>query len=284
MLWLIYAIVAMFAEGIKDVINRFVMLSEDPYAYAFIGNILASVFFFILLLIAGITLPKESFAWIFVLLSSIVWVIIMIVANYSYKYTEVSIRAPISEIKLLILLVLSALVLSEAIVLKKLIGTLLIFGGLFVISYKGKKLFGRLSEKGVKLTLLASLFGAMVILIDKKGMGYFTPETYGFFVYLIPTFILLFFLRNKKKELKSIISKRWIYMVSVAILSSLYYLFKLKALVLVDASIAFPVIRISSLITVLGGVIFLRERKEILKKIIATVLIMIGAILIVGAA
>ncbi|MGC9310425.1 MAG: hypothetical protein ACP5E4_01735 [Candidatus Aenigmatarchaeota archaeon] len=53
----------------------------------------------------------------------------------------------------------------------------------------------------------------------------------------------------------------------VVVLGMLGYYFNLKAYTLADAGLVFPIIRLSALISILGGfLVFRDERKEVFKK------------------
>ncbi|PIN74644.1 hypothetical protein COV18_07170 [Candidatus Woesearchaeota archaeon CG10_big_fil_rev_8_21_14_0_10_37_12] len=50
-----------------------------------------------------------------------------------------------------------------------------------------------------------------------------------------------------------------------------------------EVGLVFPIVRASALVSVLGGIMFFREeRKEIAKKLIATLVIIVGVILLSG--
>jgi uncharacterized membrane protein len=145
-----------------------------------------------------------------------------------------------------------------------------------------KKFFGKLSDRGVQLTLLVALLSATVAIIDKKSMSFFTAGTYGFLVYLVPAIFLAFIVMKRKPKLRSLIKNNGKFVVLAAVFSVLFYYSLLMAYSLTDASPVFPITRLSTLLAVFGGVIFLRERKETLKRIIASVVIITGAVFIAG--
>jgi len=281
MIWLIYALISVIAAGFQGIIHRKVMLTEDPYSYALLENVLTALIF-IPLLYTEFVLPSSKIAWLLVIFSSIMWVFIAIIGFYAYKYAEASVKAIISQSRVLFLFIFSVILLSETITIEKIIGIFLIFCGLIILTYKPKIKFGTLKDKGVQLTLIGALLSAFVAIIDKKSLDYFTPGTYGFLVYLIPALIFIIFGRKHYHDIKKILKTKKIYLITVVFLGFLFYYFQLKAYSLAEVSQVFPITRLSALITVIGGIIFLRERKELGKKIISTLIILIGAILLSG--
>jgi len=204
MIEIIFAILAAISDGTKDFFNRVVMIKEDPYVYGFIQNVIATLLFIPLFL--SVKFPTNNIVYLFILLSALAWVGIAIIGNYSYKYTEVSLRAPISQIRIIILLILSMLFLSEKLTLNKGIGTLLIFIGLFVLRFKGGKF--DIKNKGIQLTVLTACLVALAAIFNKIALNYTVPEFQGFLIYLIPTVILFFFLKGRKKAFDKHIDKR----------------------------------------------------------------------------
>ncbi len=275
MIEIIFAILAAISDGTKDFFHRVVMIKEDPYVYGFIQNVIATLLFIPLFL--SVKFPTNNIVYLFILLSALAWVGIAIIGNYSYKYTEVSLRAPISQIRIIILLILSMLFLSEKLTLNKGIGTLLIFIGLFVLRFKGGKF--DIKNKGIQLTVLTACLVALAAIFNKIALHYTVPEFQGFLIYLIPTVILFFFLKGKKKKFRSLFKNQWKIVLFGSVLGAAFTYLSLKAYALADVSTIFPIIKTSALITVLLGIIFLKE-KQILRKIIATTIVLIGIIFI----
>lgn len=204
-----------------------------------------------------------------------------LIGFHAYKFTPVSLKTPFSQSRIIFLFLFSILILSEVITLKKLLGTLIIFVGIVILTYHKRKIFGRLTDKGVQLTLLTAFLFALVALIDKTAMKYFTAGMFGFLVYLIPGLILLLFVKKRTSPTKQLIKNKWPYVLAVIILGAAFYYSKLRAYSLADVSLVFPIIRTSTLISVLGGIIFLNEKEDLLKKIFSTFIIVLGMLILI---
>jgi len=277
MIWLIFALISAVCESTKSLLHRKVMITEDPYAYAMFENIFAALIF--LIFISQFIFPNEIQAWLIVSFASILWLLISVLSQYSYKYTKVSIQEPLKQTRLLWVLLIGIIFLHELITLNKIIGTLFIFVGLIIISYQKKSNFGSFKDKGVQITLIYSFLFALVTIIDKYALNYFNAETYGFLVYLLPGIILLIMNRKSKhEEILNLIKKFWLAILIVAITSFGYYYFKLKALELADATLVFPIIRGATILTVLGGIILFNEKENLFKKLISIFIIFIGIV------
>lgn len=280
-MWLLFAIIAAISGGARSLLHRAVMKTEDALSYAFVENAITAAVFIPLLTIE-FSLPGQIEAWALVLLSAFLWSIIALVSMKSYKHSEVSIREPVSHSRIIIVFFLSVFLLSEAVMAEKIAGTLLIFAGMIIITYERKDRLGKLKDRGVQLTLVASILMALVTIVDKYGLNYFAPGTYGFIVYVIPAAILGIFASRKMKGIANLAHNKGIYVLAAIILGAVFYYFNLKALEAAEASIVFPVIRMSTMVAVLGGIIFLGERKDIAKKLASTIIIIAGAVLLAG--
>jgi uncharacterized membrane protein len=281
MLWFLLAMVSAIASASQNIFHRKIMMTENPYAYAFLENIFTGLLFVPAAILAW-NLPREPVAWALAVCSSILWSLIAVIAMHTYKYTKVSLRAPISESRSLWLLIFSAIILGEFITMQKIFGVILIFIGLVYLNYK-KGSWGSFADRGVQLTLLVAIISALTAVVDKKATAYFSPGVYGMIVYLLPAlFIGTYAVTKKGKDVQHIIETKQLWLVAVVILGFVFYFCQLSALKLADASVVYPVLRMSSLFTVLGGIIFLNERQDIIKKIISTIIVIAGVLLVSG--
>ncbi len=281
MIGIILAVLAAISKGFEKVINRLILIKEDSLSYAFIWQLLSSIFF-LPLFIKDFKIPEQGSAWILVIISSVLWSLVAYTGFKAHSKLEVSIKPIISKSKLLFVLLLSIIFLKETLTIEKIIGTTLIFTGIVILTYKKGRKFHSLREKGVQLTILSAFLTASVLIIDKYSTNYFNAGTYSFLVYFIPAIILTPFIINKKQELKSILKNNYKTTITAVLLGAANYYLMLKAFKLEDASIVVPIIELSTLIAVFGGIKYLKEKKEISKKIIAATIVIIGAIIISG--
>src|SRR3989344_5671976 len=103
MLWLVFALIAALSNGFLDIIHRKVMITEDPYAYALLENLLVAAIF-IPVMFLEFSFPKEPAAWFIVGLSAILWVAIALIGNNAYKYAQASVKTIISQSRVIFVL------------------------------------------------------------------------------------------------------------------------------------------------------------------------------------
>jgi len=280
MLWLLFAVVSAISGGAKSLVHRFVLRTEHPLAYAFFENLFTGLLF-VPLLVAEWVLPVGFAAWGLLLAGGIIWTFITVIAAYSYKFTEVSLRDPISQSRMIWLFVISALLLGEVVTGARIAGTLLIFVSMIILVHKHGLRFGRLSDRGVQLTLLVAFLAAFVTIVDKVAMSYWNPGVYGTFVYLIPAVLIGLFVRKELPSARRLVVRRGWYVILAVVLGLVAYYSSLRALALADAMVVFPILRLSTIIAVVGGITILHERKEVLLRLVAAAFALAGVYLLV---
>jgi uncharacterized membrane protein len=279
---LFFALSIAFMSGISSVIHRHVLKDEDPIAYALAFQIFSALFFIPLFAIEW-SFPTTWEAWFLAIIASILWAAISIVGFTSYKFAEVSLRSPIGRSKVLWIMIFAALLIGEAITTNKLLGGLLIFIGVVIVTLKLDKPLGGFGDVGVKLTLISALMGAMVAIVDKTAMSYFRPGLYGFIQYLLPTIWLWMAIPQRTEKVKKLLTKgkgKWVIITSLLATIWTWMLFRVYQLA--DVSLIAPILELSVIIAAVGGIVLLGERKDILRKIIGAIIVIIG-IIIVGS-
>ncbi|MBU2637605.1 MAG: EamA family transporter [Nanoarchaeota archaeon] len=281
MLGLLFAVLSAFSKGFEKILHRYVLVKEDSLSYAFIWHLLASLFFLPFFIIE-FNIPKESFAWGLVLISAVLWAIVAYTGFRAYSHLQVSLKEPIGKSKMLFVLLLSVIFLKEAITTEKVLGTILIFAGIVTLTYKKGKRFGDFGNRGVQLTLLSAFLMSVVLLVDKYATNFFNPGMYSFMVYFLPSVVLFPFVVKRKTEIRSIVRNKLGATIATVFLGAAYYYLLLRAFKLAEASAVVPIVELGTLIAVFGGIKFLKEREQIPKKIIAAVIVVIGAVLLSG--
>ena len=93
MLGIIFAILSSCSKGLEKIAHRYVLVNEDSVSYAFVWNLLSSLLFLPLFIIK-FALPKETWAWSLVFISSILWALVSYFGFKAYSSLEVSLKEP----------------------------------------------------------------------------------------------------------------------------------------------------------------------------------------------
>lgn len=284
MFWLAFALLAAVATAGYRLVTRHVMKGHSPYAYALLVNLIGA--FYTLPLIwtdfslAG--LPRTVWPWTLVIVAALLWATIMVLAFKSIKLLPVSRREQISQVEVLFVLLLGVLFLREALTWAKALGAALVIAGALVAASGRTSIYSGWKSKGVALTVSVAALYALVAIVDKEALAHFPTGLYTFLEYLLPGIILAFGLTRRRawSETKLLVShKGWVLLGATALSVTSYYL-GLRAYDLADATSVYPVLKLATIVAVLGGILFFKEeRVQIPRKLVASVLVVSGAIL-----
>ena len=278
-LWLTYLLISTIAGGVLALIHRFVIKKFDYASYGFLTQGIAAILLFPIFLFS-FKIPTQTSAWYILPLSMFLWGITTVVTFKSYKHIDVSIRATFSNSKFFYVAILSFFVLSEAFPPSKILGTILIFAGILAINLR-KRIFS-FRDIGVILTLISSFISAIAVIVDKFALSLFPPMMYIIFTYLGPTISLGMVTSTRIEKLKTIIRKRFGWILLSASIDVVYYLSLLNALSIQEASVVFPISQLASLIAVFGGIVILKERQNISEKLLGAAIAIVGALFVSG--
>lgn len=281
--WVLLAFSSVFFFTAMNLLQRKLAVNaNNPRAMAILFNGIAASMALLIFFISGssknFSLPTQIGAWIAVLIASFCYGMYERSRFIAAKLLDASVFTTISTLSVLVAFVGSAFLYSESLSINKLAGGLLIILSLFLVSL-GKK-HGNLSLKGILIAVLINIMLGLGWMLDKKGALFFNASTYNIFVWILPL-IFIYFPRVKfgliKKELKIASWKVFL----LAGLNAIGYLLQLKALEVAEATRIIPIVQTSTLFTVIMGIILLKEKNNILRKITAGMIAVVGVYLLV---
>ncbi|HRV76104.1 MAG TPA: hypothetical protein P5247_01870 [Candidatus Saccharimonadales bacterium] len=199
------------------------------------------------------------------------------------KHLEVSTFSVLSQLGTVFLLIYGFTVFSEPIVASKIAGAALILGANIWLFYKPKVKREVVSDfKYFLLGAIALLAFATAVTIDINASKHFNLPIYIAITLLIPALMVSASEKIRMSTVKeewSISPKR--YYVIAAVAWSLTILFSLRSFQLGEVSTIAPLQTIAIILNVMTAFIFQGERKDLTKKLIAAILVMIGVYLTV---
>ena len=254
--WLIIALAAMILAGINPLNHRIVTKKSDWLCYGFFINFFAGMFFLIVSFNTFI-LPQNFDAYFLAALSVVFATFATITALKSAGMVEASDRIPLKRLDIVFVLIFSYIVLFETITYSKIIGAVLIFFGTLTISYKKGHKFARFHESGTQLTLISALITSITFIIDKLALKYWAVVDYSVIVFLGPGLAIgaLMFMTSRQKNFKPMLNKVFIFVIFATAIDITFFYLRLTALTLTEASTVFLVLRLSTLVTVILGII-----------------------------
>ncbi|GAB6152624.1 hypothetical protein JCM17380_13740 [Desulfosporosinus burensis] len=215
--------------------------------------------------------------WLIVLLSSVLYTACMALYYHALKGTEVSQVETIATTRSIWFMILGIFLLGEKVNLSNFLGIALIFGGLIIIywnkgSFKG---FG----KPHLYTLIYALLITSAYALDKIALNSFSVVLYQVIVYIIPGIFTVMFMPRTFGKLKYLLKpqKNTLVILLSAVLQmistlALYAAYKYGG----ELSVVGPLAQTSTVLTILVGIVLLKERWNMKRKIIGVILSLAG--------
>lgn len=280
MSWFIYALLsAILGVGYSVVSRNLSVKSENPRALSIVFNACSSLIALALFSFEKWWFnPVPLYVWGLLFLAIILYTIFEATHFYGRKHVDASTSSIIFRLNTVISVFMAFIFLKEDITLNKILATILIVFGTYLVTVKNLSLK---FNKGLIYILAATLALGLVRPVDKVAVNFFAPPLYTFFIYIGPVLLMPFFPRIiTLQELKQEITLgKWLIPL-LGLINIFEYYFMIKAYALADASLVIPIVSLSTVFTVVVGIIFLGERDNIVKKVLAGILAFIGLLLI----
>lgn len=282
-MWFFLALFGTFNFAITRVLQRFLLKDgkHDSVAYSIYFQLLVAFIILPFALINGFVIPNLSSLWPFLALMTVLY-------GFANSFSYISIRRiPISEFMIIMGTVpvwttlTSIPLLGESTSVNKFIGIALTVIGVSYVFYTGKKLA---MNKGHLYAFLASLCFGFAFTNDAFLLNSFNVLTYSVTYFLLPAIFLMVIYPKNVKLGKSLLSNKEKYkflasgiFFAIAALS-INFSYKLGG----EISQITSILQLSPILAVILGIILLKERDNLLKKLIGAGIVILGVFLLRG--
>lgn len=196
------------------------------------------------------------------------------------KYVEASTLALIMQLAPAVTLALSFAILREPFTVAKVAGAGAIIAGNLVALYRSGS---HLTSRGIMFGLAAAGIAGTAYVVDKMTFEHFPVPLYTMSVYVIPLFVVAALYASTGGTLVRLAAEGRRISWRIFVLSGLgvagYYMI-LKTFAVADASVAVPLVYSSTVLTALGGVFLLDERVAVMQKVVGSLLVFAGILLL----
>lgn len=279
--WLLFALLSVLGTTFSNIYRRISMDRDnlDPVVTSIVFQFLGAFMIGSVAFIHGFKMPPIAEYPVNFLLNGFLWGIATLLLFKTYQYLEASEATILVTLEAIVAIIASILFLNEQFNLLKVIGTILIISAVIFISYNKKKVK---INKGVFYAMGYSVFAGLGITNDAFLTHKSDPLSFLTIAFLLPGIFILVtqFGRIKLENLKFNKTQ-----VKSIILLTFFYAFAAAAWFLSiasggQASQITPINQSSIILTIILATIFLKERKNISKKIICAIIVGIGVILL----
>lgn len=277
----IFAILTALLFGAFGILaRRLITKSDYPLAFSVWIGIFGMILSFPIMALEGGTFGDITMAVLAVaFLSTAFSGVFEATQFFARKQLEASRSTILFQLTPLLAFLGSILILGERLTRVKFSGMALIIGGNLVAAYRHG---GALNRRGIFFALIAATALACVYIADKFASPHYPIGFYIFISYALPA-LYVFILAMSKDRVSQLLHElrlaTWKLPV-LALTSVAGYYFVIKTFRIAEASVVVPIIYTSSIITALGGIILLHERANMIQKLIGTIVVVAGVVLL----
>lgn len=274
--WFTLSITSSLASTAFNFLSRYLLKDgDDATAYAWYNEALRFVIFFGLAFFDWriIITPYSLLLFVLVGLSEFI-------GGYFYMkmhaYNELSISTILYRTRLVWVAIISFFFLGEQLQMVDYLGILIIFFGV-TLTAAPKKLF---IDKGVKYASLAGFVVAINVVLIKMLLPYGSPAVINTAMAIPAIFLFPLFMKHAATRITTLFKTNVVLKTLAVILSVAQLLIFTFALQFGDASKVNAVYQSMMVISVLAGIIFLKERRDIGKKLLGAGITIVGVVLL----
>lgn len=245
---------------------------------------------FFLLMVGLLTIPFLYFEkvqysldikiWLVVLLSSLLYTICMILFFQSLKNIEVSQVEIIATTRTIWLMLLGIIFFHETLYLSQFLGIVLIFLSLVIIYWVRGKEYK--FTKHHYYTILYAILISCAYALDKYLLNYFSVALFQVIIYIVPALMTMVFIPNTYEKMKCLVKpQKSNYLILLCCFFQMLSTLALYAAYKIgDLSLIGPLAQTSTILTIIIGIVVLKERWNLKRKIIGIILTVLGIVFI----
>lgn len=275
--WLVLTLLSVLVSAIAVILQKVLIRGDrsDPYSYTVVFHLLLGLVAFVFGLIGGVDFSLfQGNIWM-LLLAAALWGTCQVFLFKALQITEASEVTIVSGVRVIVTILASVIFLKEVFTGWNVLGTVLILVSTVLIANRKK---GLKFDKGLFYTLAMAFFGGLAIVADSANVQQYEVLAYSTFSNLLSGLFILAVYPKTLKQWKTFANLSFLLkMLPVAVFSVSQGILYLLALTYGGNTAEVGTIRQSSVIvTVLLAVIFLGERDNLGKKVVAAILVTLG--------
>lgn len=279
--WLLLTLFSVLVASVATILQRILMKGDksNPYSYAIVFHFLLGFLNLGFALWYGSHFSLFSGNVFVLILASFLWGACSVFLFKALQLVEASEITIVSGLRVIVTIVASVVLLQEVFNVQKVFGAAIILvSTLLVVNIKDGFKF----NKGLLYVLLMTIFAGLAIVADSVNVQHYDVLAYNTITNFLTGFIILAFWPKALREWRHFIQPNFLMkMLPLGIFSTAQGIMYLMALAYGGNTAQVGTIRQSSVIvTVLLAIIFLNERDNLGRKLIAAILVTFGVFLL----
>lgn len=282
-MWILYSLGAAFFAGVTAIFSKVCVSNINTNLATALRTTIILIFTILVVLFMNSiykfgSIDLETF--IFLCLSGIATALLWISYFKALSLADVNKVTPIDKTSTVITLILSYLFLDENITYIKIISIILIIMGTYLMV--GKSQNKNNNKTWILYAILTAIFTSLSAILGKIGINNIDSNIGNlirtFIVFIIIWIVVIF--GKKYNEIKKVNKKDWIFIILSGVSTGLSWLMFFQALKVGEASMVFPIEKLSVVVAVLFSSIFLNEKLN-KKSITGLISITLGILILI---
>ncbi len=281
MSWFVLTLLSVVIASIATLLQRVLMKGDksNPYSYAVVFHVLLGCLTLAIGLAQGSDLSLFSGNVSVLLLAGALWGICQVFLFKALQLVEASELTIVSGLRIVVTILASIVFLGQVFTGWNVLGTILILAATFLVVNLGK---GFAINKGLLYTLVMTFFAGLAIVADSANVQQYDVFTYSAYSNFLSALFIFAFYPKSLRQWKHFVQPGFLVkMLPLAVFSATQGVLYLMALTYGGNTAQVGTIRQASVIvTVLLAIIFLNERGNLGRKLLAAVLVTAGVFLL----
>lgn len=282
MYWYLLAITSVITISVAIILERSLMKKENssPIGYAIIFQFLLGFFSLMFAIILGrLAFPPIFKMPILFILAAFLWTGSTLFSFYAIKIIGAGELIIITSSSSIISIILGLIVLGEKLSILNFVGIFLVLISVFIVT-TSKLTFS--SKRGIIFAFISAICSGIAVIIDATILKSYDAFSYTAIMSFLPCIILIIFFLKELNKIKSNLNLKFILKMTIfcfiyTISAICYYLaFQNGA----PISILAPISRSAVVLTIILAAIFLKERADLARKFIASLIMLLGLVLL----
>lgn len=275
--WIIYTLIYSIFTGIFQCAKKKAVEKNSIYEVLALFSLIA---FLLVAFTSENVLNIELHNIIIILGKSLIIVISWLLGLYAISRMPISLYSVINLSRIIFSIIMSVIFLGEQLTSSIIIGAIIIISGLILVNkLSNKKENKETSLKIVFILLVSCLLNSISAIIDKEVLKHITASQlqFWFLFFLTLCYWLIILIKNKKMDFKKLNKNYWILIAAISLIVGDRFLFIANRIPYSKVSIMTLIKQISAIEGIILGK-FLFKEKNIIKKLLCSLLIIFGLI------
>jgi drug/metabolite transporter (DMT)-like permease len=274
--WIVLSIIAGLASNGFNFISRYLLKEqEDSTAYAWFFEIVRLFCFATIAIFDWQLVITPLSLFLFLLLGLTEWIGVYWYMKM-HQSTHLSISAILTRTRLIWIPVIAFFLINERLQISDYLGIIILFAGLCTVVSPKKIIF----DKGANYANLSAFMIALNTVLTKMALPYGSNSLINIAITLLPALFFPIMMKNRLPRMKKVFKgKLRIKLLAVGVNLISVYAF-IAALRLGDSGKVNAIYQGMLVTSIIAGILFLNERNDLRKKIIGTIITIIGVIIL----